>query len=73
MMFSLRNLLIIPFLLPVIGITGLVGYLSYRSGERAVQAIASQMMMMTGQRAKERLTGHLQTPRFVVDTNVYLL
>ncbi|MFQ4135208.1 ATP-binding protein [Nodosilinea sp. PGN35] len=73
MTFSLRNLLIIPFLLPVIGITGLVGYLSYRSGQRAVQDIAGQMMGVTGQRARESLMGYLQTPRFVAQTNVYLL
>ena len=34
---SLRRLLIIPFVIQVLGITGLVGYLSYRSGQRAVQ------------------------------------
>lgn len=73
MTFSLRSLLIVPFLLQVIGITGLVGYLSYRSGQRAVQDIARQMMMVTGQRAQESLNAYLQTPRFVVQTNVYLL
>ncbi|MEA5450559.1 ATP-binding protein [Leptolyngbya sp. CCNP1308] len=73
MTFSLRNLLIVPFLLQVIGITGLVGYLSYRSGQRAVQDIARQMMTVTGQRAEENLNAYLQTPRFVAQTHVYLL
>ncbi|MBW4485901.1 MAG: PAS domain-containing protein [Tildeniella torsiva UHER 1998/13D] len=73
MTFSLRNLLIVPFLLQVIGITGLVGYLSYRSGQQAVQDIARQMMGVTGQRAGENLNAYLQTPRFVAQTNVYLL
>jgi signal transduction histidine kinase/HAMP domain-containing protein len=73
MKFSLRNLLIVPFLLQVIGITGLVGYLSYRSGQRAVQDIARQMMTITGQRARENLNAYLQTSRFVAQTNAYLL
>lgn len=73
MKFSLRNLLIVPFLLQVIGITGLVGYLSYRSGQGAVQDIARQMMTITGQRARENLSAYLQTSRLVAQTNAHLL
>ena len=61
MKFSLRNLLIVPFLLQIIGITGLVGYLSYRSGQRAVQSMASQLMTETSQRAAESLKAYLKT------------
>lgn len=73
MKFSLRNLLIVPFLLQVIGITGLVGYLSYRSGQQAVQDMARQMMTITDQRARENLDAYLQTSRFVAQTNAHLL
>lgn len=73
MKFSLRNLLIVPFLLQIIGITGLVGYLSFRSGQRAVRDIASQLMAETGQRVGESLNTYLQVPELVTRTNAYLL
>ena len=73
MKFSLRNLLIIPFLLQVVGITGLVGYLSYRSGQRAVQDIARQLMTETGLRATASLDAYLQVPQVVTMTNRYWL
>ncbi len=73
MKFSLRNLLIVPFLIQIIGITGLVGYLSYRSGQRAVDAMAQKLMAESGERTRERLETYLKTPRFVAQTNAYLL
>ncbi len=73
MKFSLRNLLIVPFLLQIIGITGLVGYLSYRSGQRAVDALAQQLMAESGERTRESLEIYLKTPRFVAQTNASLL
>ncbi|WOD41631.1 ATP-binding protein [Nodosilinea sp. E11] len=73
MKFSLRNLLIVPFLLQIIGITGLVGYLSYRSGKQAVRDIASQLMSQSSQRTRDSLSAYLQIPRFVTQTNSYLL
>lgn len=73
MKFSLRNLLIVPFLIQIIGITGLVGYLSYRSGQRAVDAMAQKLMTESGDRTRERLEAYLKTPRFVAQTNAYLL
>ncbi|MGF1516919.1 MAG: ATP-binding protein [Nodosilinea sp.] len=73
MKFSLRNLLIVPFLLQIIGITGLVGYLSFRSGQRAVRDIATQLMAETGKRVSESLNTYLQVPELVTRTNAYLL
>ena len=73
MKFSLRNLLIVPFLLQIIGITGLVGYLSYRSGQRAVQSMASQLMTETSQRAAESLKAYLKTTQVITAMNAHLL
>ncbi|MGG6238031.1 ATP-binding protein [Nodosilinea sp. AN01ver1] len=73
MKFSLRNLLIVPFLLQIIGITGVVGYLSYRSGQRAVQALASQLMAETSQRVEEGLLGYLKTPQLITTVNAHLV
>ncbi|MBE9137948.1 PAS domain-containing protein [Nodosilinea sp. LEGE 07088] len=73
MKFSLRNLLIVPFLLQIIGITGVVAYLSYRSGQRAVQDIASQLMTESSQRTRKSLDAYLQVTEFVTQTNRALL
>ena len=73
MKFSLRNLLIVPFLVQVIGLTGVVGYLSYRSGEQAVTEMTRRLLVETGQRASARLEGYLQGARFVTDSTVYLM
>lgn len=73
MKFSLRNLLIVPFLLQIIGITGLVGYLSYRSGQRAVQTMARQLMTETSQRAAESLKAYLKTTQLITTVNADLV
>ncbi|NJM58067.1 MAG: hypothetical protein HC857_12420 [Synechococcales cyanobacterium RU_4_20] len=41
--FSLRSLLIWPFVLQTIGTVGLVGYLSFRNGQLAVQKLTTQL------------------------------
>ncbi len=37
----LRYVLILPFILQICGAVGLVGYLSYQNGEKAVRELAS--------------------------------
>ncbi|MGB8689743.1 MAG: hypothetical protein WCD53_20730 [Microcoleus sp.] len=36
--------LIVPFVLQIVGAVGLVGYLSFRNGQKAVNNLASQLM-----------------------------
>ncbi|HBK97969.1 MAG TPA: hypothetical protein DD001_11945 [Microcoleaceae bacterium UBA10368] len=36
--------LIVPFVLEIVGAVGLVGYLSFRNGQKAVNNLASQLM-----------------------------
>jgi PAS domain S-box-containing protein len=52
-------LLIVPFVLQVVGITGLVGYLSYCSGQKAVTDLADQLIESTSDRVKDRLDSFL--------------
>ncbi|TVQ09126.1 MAG: HAMP domain-containing protein [Leptolyngbya sp. DLM2.Bin27] len=73
MKFSLRNLLIVPFLLQIVGTTGVVGYLSYRSGQRAVSDMASQLMTESSERTEDSLKAYLKVLEFVAQTNGYLL
>jgi PAS domain S-box-containing protein len=58
--FSLQTLLIVSFVLQVVGITGLVGYLSYRSGQRTVVTLANQILEETGNLVTQDLNGYLQ-------------
>ncbi len=52
---SLRTLLLVPFVLQVLGMTSLVGYLSYRAGQQAVEEMAEQLIVETGERVNQKL------------------
>jgi len=56
----LKLVLIIPFVLQVVGAVGLVGYLSYRSGQNAVKNLAHQVMNQANGRIRDRLDLVLQ-------------
>ncbi|WP_052128621.1 cache domain-containing protein [Neosynechococcus sphagnicola] len=60
----------VPFLVQVIAAVGLVGYLSYRSGHQAVQALASRLMVETGDRVEQHLNSYLQAPQRLNQINL---
>ena len=70
---SLRTLLIVPFVLQVVGITSLVGYLSYRSGQQAVENLADQLMDETGSRIQQNLDRYLTLPNQLTQINAALV
>ncbi len=57
----LRWVLIVPFVLQTVGIVGIVGYLSYRSGQRTVDRLADQLLLETGASVVEKIDKYLQT------------
>ncbi|NEQ67083.1 MAG: hypothetical protein F6K21_16570, partial [Symploca sp. SIO2D2] len=65
----LRQVLILPFLLQIFAVVGLVGYLSYRSGQQAVTNLANQLMEETGQNVSNRLDAFLEIPKHLVELN----
>ena len=65
---SLRWVLVIPFVLPV-GVVGLVGYLSYRSGQQATETLVNQLLNQTSERVSDRLDSFLQIPQETVAVN----
>jgi hypothetical protein len=65
----LRTVLIVPFVLQIVGTVGLVGYLSFRSGQKSVENLAHQLMEQVGERVSERLTSYLQSPQNAVAAN----
>jgi signal transduction histidine kinase/DNA-binding NarL/FixJ family response regulator len=69
----LRLILIVPFVLQVMGAVGLVGYLSYRSGQKAVEEMAASLMPEIGDRIEQNLHTYLKTPEQISHTNASLL
>ena len=65
----LRWLLVVPFVLQTVGVVALVGYLSYRSGQRAVENLAYQLLGQTSIRVDDRLESYLHKSMGVVATN----
>jgi adenylate cyclase len=52
----LKILLIVPFVVQTVGAVAVVGYLSYRNGQKAVNDVATQLRNETSERIKENLT-----------------
>ncbi len=58
----LRTVLIVPFVLQIVGAVGLVGYLSFKNGQKAVNNLASQLMSEVSLRVEQNLQVYLTTP-----------
>lgn len=56
----LRVFTIIPFVLQVLGATTLVGYLSFKSGQQAIEELAYQLISEVSDRTRLELTHHLE-------------
>ncbi|MBD2457559.1 HAMP domain-containing protein [Nostoc sp. FACHB-87] len=67
--FSLQLVLIVPFVLQVFGIVGLVGYLSYKNGEKAVNNLADKLMERTSSEVNQHLDAYLSIPHRVIQLN----
>lgn len=65
----LRTILIVPFILQIVGAVGLVGYLSFRNGQQAVNDVASQLRGEISDRTSERIKAYLTTPHLINLTN----
>ena len=70
---SLQILLITPFVLQVFGVVGLVGYFSFRNGQKSVQNLAEQLMGEIEVLISEHLDSYLATPHIVNQLNKHAL
>jgi signal transduction histidine kinase len=59
---SLQLVLIIPFVLQIFAAVGLVGYLSFRNGEKAVSDLAEELMDETATAIDSHLDNYLSIP-----------
>jgi diguanylate cyclase (GGDEF)-like protein len=62
---SLAAMLTVPFILQVVAVVGLVGYLSYRNGQRSVEDLTNQLMDTVSSRIEQKLISYLDSPRLV--------
>lgn len=66
----LRWALTLPFVLPTLGAVSLVGWLSYRNGQEAVDNLGYQLASSTNERIRQALKTYLQTPLLINRLNV---
>jgi PAS domain S-box-containing protein len=67
---TLLTVLIVPFVLQIAGTVGLVGYLSFRNGQQAVNEVASELRSEISDRVKLYLKTYLATPHLINRINV---
>ncbi|MGL5062481.1 MAG: ATP-binding protein [Microcoleus sp.] len=65
----LRAVLIVPFTAQVFGAVGLVGYLSFKNGQQAVNNVATQLRSEISDRIGQGLLHYLEAPRVITQTN----
>ncbi|MEH2083391.1 MAG: ATP-binding protein [Nostoc sp.] len=66
----LRYVLIVPFILQICGAVGLVGYLSYQNGQKAVRELATQLENEICDRIEQHLDNYLTTPKQINQINL---
>ena len=58
----LQALLVVPFVVQTVGAVGIIGYLSFRNGQKAVNDVAAQLRNETSDRIAQNLTHLVATP-----------
>ncbi len=61
--FPIRAVLVVPFVLQIFATVGLVGYLSFRNGQRAVNTLAEELIDRTSELVDEHLHAYLSIPQ----------
>ena len=69
----LRLVLIIPFVLQIVGAVGLVGYLSYFTGEKVVENMAKQLITEISDHIDQSLDDYLEYPIQTSKNNAALI
>jgi len=67
---SLSWVLILPFILQLFGAVGLVSFLSFRNGQKAVEALATQLQGEASERIDQHLDSFLAVPVQLNEINV---
>jgi signal transduction histidine kinase/CheY-like chemotaxis protein len=67
--FPLRLILVLPFVVQVVGAVGLVGYLSFKNGQQAVNDLSDRLMDKSGNLVSKHLDNYLETPHKINQIN----
>lgn len=67
--FRLRTTLVLPFLVELVTAVGLVGWLSFQSGQEAVRDLANQLRNEVTARVSDRVRSYVETPQLVNQVN----
>ncbi|WP_341527854.1 hypothetical protein WKK05_00385 [Nostoc sp. UHCC 0302] len=70
---SLRIVLVVPFVLQIFAAVGLVGYLSFRNGQQAVNDLAHKLIREASLRVDQHLDTYLETPYQIARSNAELV
>lgn len=65
-----RLVLVLPFVLQVVGAVGLVGYLSFKNGQEAVNDLADRLMDKSSNLVSKYLDNYLETPQKINQINL---
>ena len=66
----LGTVLIVPFLVQIVGTVGLVGYLSFRSGQKAVEALIIDLGEEVSARIEQNILSFLDKPHLLLQTTL---
>jgi signal transduction histidine kinase len=67
--FPLQTVLIVPFVIQIFAAVSLVGYLSFKNGQRAVNDLAEQLIDRTSEVVNEHLKSYLSIPQTLNQIN----
>ncbi len=65
----LRVVLIVPFVLQTTAVVGLIGYLSFKNGQKAINDIAAQLRNELSTRIEDQVKNNVQIPPTIVQLN----
>nr|MEC4580422.1 adenylate/guanylate cyclase domain-containing protein [Candidatus Parabeggiatoa sp.] len=71
--FPLRVVLIVPFMLQIITVVGLVGYLSFSNGQKSINLVATELRNEITGRIEQHLFNYLKTAHLINQVNADLL
>jgi diguanylate cyclase (GGDEF)-like protein len=66
---SLHGILTLPFILQVMTIVSLVGYLSYQNAQHSIEDVTTQMMDAVSKRVEQKVNSYLETARIANQMN----
>jgi len=66
----LRIVLVVPFVIQIVAAVSIVGYLSFRNGQQAVNDVATQLRQEISHRIQDRLNTYLNTTQKLNQINI---